>query len=488
MVTSSTTASEQARGQPQSRDSGPIRRSFWHRVIDAVFGYDFFVSYCWADGSGYAQKLAHRLAGEGFVVFFDRNDFVSGDNWQQIGDWTLRRTGKLVLVGTRQALTSVPVQREVRVFHDTGRRILPIDIGGTFESADAQSPLLQYISPEILSIKEPAEALERGPSDDAIATIRRSFNLLRQDKKRMRVFAAIAAALAILSVVSIVAAYQARVREQEAIRQRDRAQRALDRVDRAKLGIAVTWDLDKKEKELANKCYYYGDGGPIISVSDEYLARYQARGFSLNSLCMGLASAAQFDPESGKRLPTYILANLKKIDANETDAGSGIDESPLEVPDCFKRGLAYSDCTMNYDLKTGEKLSEGKTQAFRAVGRAIEQLFETAIREGAACSEFAKDAKGCRTFERWSDIGDADQVLVADYLAPEGYMVGSLSERLKDSKAKLPENLAGDFGVSFYDISAAFPLGFGYALNADGTASGELPESTKAAIDRLRGR
>jgi hypothetical protein len=161
MVTASTTASVQDRGPPQSRDSGPIRRSFWHRVIDAVFGYDFFVSYCWADGSSYAQKLAHRLAGEGFVVFFDRNDFVSGDHWQQIGDWTLRRTGKLVLVGTRQALTSVPVQREVRVFHDTGRRILPIDIDGTFESADAQSPLLRYISPEILSIKEPAEALGR---------------------------------------------------------------------------------------------------------------------------------------------------------------------------------------------------------------------------------------------------------------------------------------------------------------------------------------
>jgi hypothetical protein len=122
-VTATMSVSAQDIGRPRSSGGETIRRSFWHRVVDAIFGYDFFVSYCWEDGSSYAGKLCRRLAAEGFVVFFDRNDFVSGDNWQQAGDWTLRRTGKLLLVGTKRALTSIPVQREVRVFNETGRHV-----------------------------------------------------------------------------------------------------------------------------------------------------------------------------------------------------------------------------------------------------------------------------------------------------------------------------------------------------------------------------
>jgi hypothetical protein len=39
------------------------------RLVDVIFGYDFFVSYTWADGSKYANSLYEKLKAQGFTVF-----------------------------------------------------------------------------------------------------------------------------------------------------------------------------------------------------------------------------------------------------------------------------------------------------------------------------------------------------------------------------------------------------------------------------------
>ena len=51
------------------------------RLVDVIFGYDFFVSYTWADGSKYAHSLHEKLKTQGFTVFVDEEDFARGDNW-----------------------------------------------------------------------------------------------------------------------------------------------------------------------------------------------------------------------------------------------------------------------------------------------------------------------------------------------------------------------------------------------------------------------
>jgi len=53
------------------------RRSIWRRAMDAVFGYDFFISYSWLDGRTYAAALMRRLELQGFQVFLDRNNYAS---------------------------------------------------------------------------------------------------------------------------------------------------------------------------------------------------------------------------------------------------------------------------------------------------------------------------------------------------------------------------------------------------------------------------
>ena len=38
------------------------------RLVDVIFGYDFFVSYKWTDGSEYTHSLYHKLEAQGFAV------------------------------------------------------------------------------------------------------------------------------------------------------------------------------------------------------------------------------------------------------------------------------------------------------------------------------------------------------------------------------------------------------------------------------------
>jgi len=189
------------------------QRSIWRRALDAVFGYDFFISYSWVDGGVYAAALMRRLEAQGFQVFLDREEYASGDDWKQVGAWTLRRTGQLILVGTAGALTSQPVARELDIFVATGRRIVPIDFGGSLDRLPDNVPAQRHLQDQILRIRELPTALVAGPSDEAVATIRRTFTLVRQDKKRLMIAAGVAGVMTVLAVASMFLAGYAQVQK-----------------------------------------------------------------------------------------------------------------------------------------------------------------------------------------------------------------------------------------------------------------------------------
>ena len=164
------------------------RRSSWQRLVDAFFGYDFFISYTHADGKDYARPLARCLEKQyRFDCFLDVQDYRSGDNWQVIGEWALKRTGIMVMVGSPKAFESKPVLREVRIFSGTGKRIIPIDFGRTFTQLLARgNPLSKYIAPEVLRVDEPLESLETGPTEDALKRIADAFHGTRQSVRRRK--------------------------------------------------------------------------------------------------------------------------------------------------------------------------------------------------------------------------------------------------------------------------------------------------------------
>ena len=56
-----------------------VKRNFFQRIKDRLWGYDFFISYQWSSGGQYAVNLAQRLRDKDYDVFRDRSDYATGD-------------------------------------------------------------------------------------------------------------------------------------------------------------------------------------------------------------------------------------------------------------------------------------------------------------------------------------------------------------------------------------------------------------------------
>ena len=221
-------------------------------------------------------------------------------------------------------------------------------------------------------------------------------------------------------------------------------------------------------RRFPHRCHYYGDGGNDISVSSELLRHYQAKGFSLNSLCMALVSGIRFDPETGAQLPTYIVVDEKSLrQMGFAEAGVISEELPLDVPACFSRGVPYSDCTFNYHPQTGVKLGAETTNWYKAAGETIVASLRQELSTGhfaseCTCAQVEANAAECRLEKHGACKGSQ-------------FIAGDLAVEYVSFRA--PQ----EAWVGFYDISPALPLGFGYALYADGAAG----PSSAAGSDQL---
>src|SRR5215471_11352416 len=159
------------------------------RLVDVIFGYDFFVSYTWSDGSKYAHSVYEKLKAQGFTVFLDEEEYTRGDNWTLLGRRALRKTKQLVLVATPKVHQSVPVLKELTAFQSTGRRIIPIEIGDSLDPGKyPESPLLPLIPAELLKIPQPLQdgKIPNEVPPDVIRDLRKGFQHVRQAQKRVR--------------------------------------------------------------------------------------------------------------------------------------------------------------------------------------------------------------------------------------------------------------------------------------------------------------
>ena len=180
------------------------------RLVDAIFGYDFFVSYTWADGSKYADSLYQKLTAQGFTVFLDKKDYARGDNWTLLGRRALKKTRQLILIATPKIHESNPVLNELRAFQSSGRRIIPIEIGDSLNAKKyPDSPLLPLIPAEVLRINQPLQqdgAIPDEAPPEVIRELRVGFQHVRQAQLRVRFL--LVACLVLLGVSS-VAVWQA---------------------------------------------------------------------------------------------------------------------------------------------------------------------------------------------------------------------------------------------------------------------------------------
>src|SRR5437762_3046736 len=160
------------------------------RLVDVVFGYDFFVSYTWADGSKYAHSLYEKLTAQGFTVFLDKKDYAHGDNWTLLGRRALKKTRQLILVATPKVHESEPVLKELTAFQSTGRRIIPIQIGDSLDPQKySNSPLLPFIPAALLKFNQPLQEgkIPNEVTSDITRDLRKDFKHVRQVQIRVRV-------------------------------------------------------------------------------------------------------------------------------------------------------------------------------------------------------------------------------------------------------------------------------------------------------------
>lgn len=224
-------------------------------------------------------------------------------------------------------------------------------------------------------------------------------------------------------------------------------------------GIALLLDaeLGRKSQHFPTRCYYYGDGGWDISISNALLAQYKSQGFSRRSACMALVSGIRFNPETGKRLATYIILDPKRFKRGTVmEAGVVSDELPLSLPRCFARGLPYSDCAWRYDPMSGKRLSATQTQKLKSIGERIEK--------------FLGDPRTREAFRYFDDDSPYTKGMISVGAGQDG-----------------PDDLGEDTHFSFYDYASEFPKGYGYALYAEGGAGPDVsPAVVKAAVDGLK--
>ena len=96
------------------------------RIVDAIFGFDFFISYSSRDpdqiGRNYALALKNLLTDRDYVCFLDSTDYEKGEDWQEVGKVALNRTRSLLVVATPAIFDSKPVLREV--LHQRGTAVI----------------------------------------------------------------------------------------------------------------------------------------------------------------------------------------------------------------------------------------------------------------------------------------------------------------------------------------------------------------------------
>lgn len=226
-----------------------------------------------------------------------------------------------------------------------------------------------------------------------------------------------------------------------------------------------------KVEPFANRCYWFsGHDNVDISVSDEFLAQYTARGFSLNSLCLALQSPLHFDPETGRVLPSYMIAKLPAAGSDE-----GVNTSPvypLAVPSCFKRGLPYHDCKMNFSIKTGERLNPGEKAAIVS-GRLLFDRKMAELKHAHAYSQECDCSQGKSHMVRRFKVGEMCRVETFQDCESK-----DLKGRLHPEGAEM-ESEFGDAGISVVDLSPSLPLGYGYGLQLD---NGAGPDGGDASV------
>ncbi|MBY5698019.1 toll/interleukin-1 receptor domain-containing protein [Rhizobium leguminosarum] len=324
------------------------------RLVDWVFGFDFFLSYNHGDGKNYPGQLKRRLEKGGFRVFLDQTEYVAGLDLRRETGRHVRRSRKLVVVGRAGALKSPWVKREVDAALANGKIPVIININGAIEAAACDAALaIVAVEQHWLRLNEPlSEHDEDAPSENTISELIRGFEYTRQETKRQRFFAIAAGVFAIAALVAVWQAIEANTARIIAETQRDRAQRILDQVIASGNRSVQSLSLQvqkAKDKVLAD---HVADPAPETSLSGSTLDRANFL------ISQGVVLFEHGDPDGARKRYKSALAILPSTSTPTpeiaddplghfvvynrlADAAQGIGDSEAEL-DAFANALSIA--------------------------------------------------------------------------------------------------------------------------------------------------
>lgn len=194
------------------------------------------------------------------------------------------------------------------------------------------------------------------------------------------------------------------------------------------LGVSVAYEQDFDRESIPegyaegpqhkNRCPFSTNGDTIVSVSDALLRHFEGRGFSLETLCLGLSAPINVHPETGYDVPAV------NVDLNAHHVVL------LNLPDCLKNGTPLLDCRITYNWFWG-RVGESNAEHYVEVAKEFDAL----IRRGIAKGEIND---GPLVWDRLLEIWEQSPLL---------------------------KELELGFYFSFCDVSPRYPRGYACALS-----------------------
>jgi hypothetical protein len=173
--------------------------------------------------------------------------------------------------------------------------------------------------------------------------------------------------------------------------------------DLATHGIAVR---GTRARPFPNSCQ--SSGNSMLSVSDRLLEYFRARGFTLESVCLGLSSNVRFNPESGMQLPLAFVPEIRQDTF-------GDQEFPLNLPSCFRSAVSHLECNYQFDSWWGNQLKRNEIAETRAFARQFDAMVQNHIQRNRVSGVFKVEDLGRGLFT------SEYEWLLASSALPRGY-------------------------------------------------------------------
>ncbi|MBC8354423.1 MAG: TIR domain-containing protein [Planctomycetes bacterium] len=223
--------------------------SFLGRMVDFLFGFDFFISYSHADGKQYPARLTSELEKAGLRTFLDTQVYVPGDDLSRATRRRVRMSKYLVVIARPSALDSPWVLKEVQVCLESGVKVIVVNVNDAFASAGVDNALKRLLG-DHLRVDERTDETDGEPTNHVMGELIRSFKATRRDVVRSRTVTAVAAVLFVSVLVASAMFWRAEVARGVAKARRIEAERLLaesyidkggDEVNAGNYAQAVAW-------------------------------------------------------------------------------------------------------------------------------------------------------------------------------------------------------------------------------------------------------